>query len=299
MEYLDIIKEESNNLYRKEAPTVVLCFDNNYFYPAINAMNSIHLHNKDIAFICLCSFLSDDNLCNLLNSSYGVRYMQIQWKKNINTRFYSIDVAFNVYLPWILTDISKCLYVDPDVICKKDIMPIFDSNAAIAMSLELSGIVNRLAANLPFGKPDDVFYYNTGTLFLNLKVLREKYSESLINSEFIEKIESYHLLDQDFFNSFFKNDIVPLPFTWNVQWYEFNGSYFYNKLINEAIFIHFSFHKPWRHTSPFKQSSLYLKYCTTQEMKRIVKKARRKRFFQLTFRFFLSPIRILRRKKRK
>ena len=298
MKYLKPIFDVNNGIYSPKNNHVVLCFDNNYLYPAINTMNSIHTHNNDIDFVCLCSKLSTNNLNVLLSiKEYGVRVIEIQWSKQVNTRFYSIDVAFNVYLPWILNDIKRCVYVDPDVICLQNISSIFKTEAIIRMSLEISGMVENNSSRLPGNKLTDVFYYNTGVMFMNLESIREMHSSQEIDSTFIDRLDEYYLLDQDFFNSFYKNYIKPLPISWNVQWYEFSGGYFYNKVIQEAVFIHFSFHKPWRYTSPFKQSSLYLKHSTCKEIVSMVKKARRKRFWYLIGRFFLAPIKcILRRK---
>lgn len=299
MPYFDIRSDKKNEVYSNDLFHVALCFDKNYLYPAINTMNSVHKHNNNIVFLCLCSNLDEESRSVLLSiKDYGVRLIELNWIKKIDTRFYPIDVAFNIYIPWIVPEIDKVLYIDPDMICLKNIEYIFKEDFVIAMSPELSGMVEELNKNLfknqiPFVNP---IYYNSGTCFMNCKLIRSAHSAEEIDKEFIDKIEEYYLLDQDFLNKFYCKDIKTLPISWNVQFYEFDGGYFYNKVIKEAFFIHFSFHKPWRHTSSFKQSKLYLKYSSNKEITKRVKAARRKRIRISLKNFFLSPFRFVKRR---
>ena len=299
MPYFEIKSDKSNEIYRKDFFHVALCFDKNYLYPAINTMDSVYKHNKDVVFLCLCSNLDDYSKKTLLSiKEYGVRLIELNWNKKIDTRFYPIDVAFNIYIPWIVPDVDKVLYIDPDMICLKNIENIFKEEFFIAMSPELSGMIEELNSNLfkndiPFVNP---IYYNSGTCFMNCNLIRSAHSAEEIDKEFIDKIGEYYLLDQDFLNKFYSQKIKSLPISWNVQFYEFDGGYFYNKVIKDAFFIHFSFHKPWRHTSSFKQSKLYLKYSNNEEIIEMVKAARRKRIRIKLINFFLFPFHFIKRK---
>ena len=302
MSYFKIRSDNNNSLYSETGLHVALCFDKNYLYPAINTMNSVFAHNKNVVFLCLCSNLDDESRKVLLSiADYGVRLIELTWDKVIDTRFYPIDVAFNIYIPWIVPNVEKVLYIDPDMICLKSIEFLFNEDFTIAMAPEISGMVEGLTKNI-FKESTEFcypFYFNSGTCFMNCGKIRKEHNVEEIDKEFIDKIADYYLLDQDFLNKFYHNDIRPLSILWNVQFYEFDGCYFYKKAIKNAYFIHFSFHKPWRHTSSLKQSKLYLKYSTNQQIILRVKAARRKRIRGKVIGFFLKPFVLIKGRIRK
>ena len=116
-------------------------------------------------------------------------------------------------LPTLLLTHKKVLYIDDDVLVRKDLSELFN--------WDLKGHVAGVVADMPqvlyekqaFGSRYGRSYFNSGVLLLDLdKMRREGMQERLIETK--QTLPS-SLQDQDVFNEVFRGDVVELPIVYN------------------------------------------------------------------------------------
>lgn len=173
----------------------------------------------------------------------------------------SISALLKFLIPEMFPEIDKILYLDGDLIVKKDINEIYneDLEGYYAAAVVDSGSIYykheyvKRVAN----------YFNSGVMLLNLKKLREeKVSEKLIRTK--KELNDTSLMDQNVFNLVFDGHIRLLPIRfnfmpvslersyskWNIsQINDLYGTDYKNKkeLFCDAVIIHYSSKdKPWK-----------------------------------------------------
>lgn len=188
-------------------------------------------------------------------------------------------------IPQILNELDKVLYMDGDVIIKKDLSTLFNidlGDMLCAAACDSGAIYFKHQYAVQYPK-----YFNSGVMLLNLKRMRElNITQTLINTK--KEINDKNLMDQNVFNIVFDKQIKILDIKWNFlivnlerakgKWSIeqinelFNSNYknFYDIKKHSAI-IHFSSKdKPWKFSdtpyadiwfkyykkSPFKKENL-------------------------------------------
>lgn len=160
------------------------------------------------------------------------------------------------YLPDLLPDCDKILYIDSDVMIQKDLRDVFETDiedyyAGVVEDVPL--IHNALCI---------AHYFNSGVLLLNLRLMREHdASTALFN--ICRSAKNLVYIDQDPLNIFFKRKVRLLPviynFEYNVFFHEKNkftldtinhcfGTHYgsLEDIKKDAVIIHFAAHyKPW------------------------------------------------------
>lgn len=166
---------------------------------------------------------------------------QIKEKKNISIRFFSanqlsgaanlstkmhmsIETWYRLYLPNILKDYKKVIYLDCDLIVNNSLVELYNLNieghlVAAARDLPLIGLysdghfVDYFDNVLKLDKPRN--YLQAGVLLINLELFRERYTLN----ELIELANSvdWKWLDQDVMNHLANQDLYILNQKWNVE----------------------------------------------------------------------------------
>ena len=158
-----------------------------------------------------------------LEKTYPQEYIRQICSRNIS--YDVISATFMRFdIPFIEEDDDYILYSDYDVMFLKD------------FSTDKFGDVSYLAASAEFDKNlDDITYFNSGVLYLNVKSMRE------VSNQVFDMLENgikntTGLLDQGYLNQvcFDKMTKMPLEFNWKPYW----G---YNK---DDYIIHFHGMKP-------------------------------------------------------
>ena len=118
------------------------------------------------------------------------------------------------YIPKILHNIDKVLYIDGDIIVKKDLKELYNINiqdnyiGAVKDTCGLSKTLHRL-----FKK--NVFYFNSGVMIMNLKKMRK---DNIPDKLMDYRVNGYNqLMDQDALNYTLKGRVLELPFEYNTQ----------------------------------------------------------------------------------
>lgn len=176
--------------------------------------------------------------------------------KNSGLGHISLATYYRLYLTSILPDnIDKVLYLDCDIICRKNLSPVFGvimDEVAVAVVPDMDegnlNVYRRLRYSPSMG------YFNAGVMLVNLEYWR--YNN--MTEQFLDFIKMYpeRMLynDQDVMNFVLREHKILLPVKYNVQeaalYERVNISWEYDEQLEEAVkdpaIIHFTTSpKPW------------------------------------------------------
>ncbi|WP_396126164.1 glycosyltransferase family 8 protein [Anaerobacillus sp. CMMVII] len=169
------------------------------------------------------------------------------------------ETYFRILLPELLSSkIKKVLYLDCDLIVKKDISELWNTDikkyilaAVDESSMFGSGRRRRLKKELGISKRSR--YFNAGVLLLNLKKWRKDgVSERIVN--YLKRHPKLTFMDQDALNAVLHNEWHQLDYKWNYTTYHWDQF----PHVKPAI-IHFcGWRKPWNSDIRYKEE--YFKY---------------------------------------
>jgi lipopolysaccharide biosynthesis glycosyltransferase len=163
-------------------------------------------------------------------------------------------------------DINKVLYLDCDIIVRKDLSALFNSpltNYTIA-AVQNDGLFYQEQ----LGMPKECMFFNSGVLLVNLSRWRKLGIQQKLINYINSNFENMHRNDQDALNAVLINDWVPLSPTWNAHLYFFTSPHLCNtdqkkliEILHDPSLVHFTTqNKPWNYlgSHPFKKE--YYKY---------------------------------------
>ena len=125
----------------------------------------------------------------------------------VNTYHYTIGSLYRLMIPDMVPQLDKGIYLDVDMLVNRDICELWDIDLGdYAMAAVREPGVQRV-------------YYNSGMLFMNLKILREdekRYGRSLLERcvDVIQK-NNFSFPDQDAINILYADRILPMDAVWN------------------------------------------------------------------------------------
>lgn len=207
---------------------IALITDDNYCLPTIVCIKSIitYCSDTDIYVIHVCTFgLSHSNiekfeaLCNenvtvtidLFNGAeYEEKLKQISQKTHVTP-----TALIKFELPNYFANIGKLLYLDGDIIIKKNIDELLDldlGNHYLAASYEFYSRLDKI--NYSFSRDYNDFYFNSGVMLLNLNQMR---IDGITKKLWYYKINlaKTRLMDQESLNAVCGNNVFPLSIEWN------------------------------------------------------------------------------------
>lgn len=161
----------------------------------------------------------------------------------------SFEIYFRLFLPELLPEVNRILYLDSDIIVQKNISNFyyfeFKNTEAVAIldiinvsDMEVS-LRKRLEENLEL---ENNMYVNSGVLLLNLENLRKSKHLSLEN--IIKVVKEKHIIyhDQDIINVLLKDTLFRLSnFNYNTNIYRVN----IKKIFEYPILHYVTSRKPW------------------------------------------------------
>jgi len=184
---------------------------------------------------------------------------------------------YKFLIPEILQNIDKVIYIDGDVIIQDDLVNLFEVElgnkyAAVVKDGPRKKILNGGKKHRFSVKPT---YFNSGVMLLNLKMMRqERITEKLIEY----RISGYnYFMDQDAFNIILENNVLFLPYFYNLllhiltpiwklntpkilsEFYDIKPIDNIDQYFEKAKIIHYTFAKPWRYYD-IPQSEKWLSY---------------------------------------
>ncbi len=191
-------------------------------------------------------------------------------------RFLQYKVGMHkIYLPEILKEIDKVIYMDGDVIVLKDLSNLFDIDIENEYaSVAKDGIYYRFPKEMKeMGLDKRGFYFNSGVMLYNLK----KQREDNIVDKLVEYVKTHNDFygDQDVLNVVFGDKLKLMSYKNNCisTFFEsddlnFLSSYYGEKLPNDTFYIyqgatiiHYAGDKPWYDKySPHYLKELWFRY---------------------------------------
>lgn len=208
---------------------IAMILDDNYVIPTVVSITSLHINvdkkTKYNIYLFLCNVnKKNKKIIKEINSPANITIKTIDVLDNLlNERFviegFSVSVSATIkfYLPILLPNLDKVLYIDGDTIIKKDLMSLYCED----IKDYYAGVVKDYYALFYGGDvwkrlgTKNVAYFNSGVMLLNLKKMR--------NDDITNKLVNYRLnvedfyMDQDTFNIIIGKKVKYLDFSYNMQ----------------------------------------------------------------------------------
>lgn len=269
----DIVCESENTI-----PIVLSA--NNKFIPYLSVfMESIKEHcsleNKYNIFVMTRDISSENK--KIIQERYSgqnisIKFLNIDnklqvFKEDSLLEHISLDTYSRFFIPEVLKNFDKCLYIDADTICLSDLSNLYnidlESNyIAATRCAVINGMCNQNVLMKKYlqdiiGLDNYEDYFQAGVLVMNLKLMRENnFTSQLIE---LSKNVKVKYADQCLLNLFCKNKVKYIDMAWN---YEYNHNDLktsnfvdsmsctirkaYYKAMHNPKIIHFQgYRKPW------------------------------------------------------
>ena len=247
-----------------EEINLLVTIDEKYITPLLTMMHSYARFHEDIhtRLFIIHRTLSEENLKqikdDLKNSNIEVIGTKIENSffegipllERIPVESFDRILAFK-YLP---EDIDKCLYLDPDILINKSILPLYDMNLDgyyIAAATHINCVIN-LINRIRLLMKDAKTYVNSGVVLMNLKQMRSDFKIEEIQKLLKKFARVLFLGDQDMINVLYGSKCIVLDdaiynldekaYSRHVHRDNFN----LERVKAETIFIHYNGKfKPW------------------------------------------------------
>lgn len=174
------------------------------------------------------------------------------------------------YLRFMIPDLPQCaeaervLYIDPDMLCRRDISELFDTPFTQPLAMVRDSYFIR---NPDYEEEMKFLHYgwNAGLILMNLPKLREQNFTKIC----MDRANNIPHNDQAIINDMFGHDVYSLPPTAQLivhhiavhfprmddinNWNEFHGTSYTSieEMIHNAVFFHFLGHKDRQMALPF------------------------------------------------
>lgn len=228
----------------KNGIPVVLAADDNYA-PYLGVIiksiieNSNQKNNYDILIFESCISIKNKNkILSLIKGmdNFSIRFISIQnYVKidafEINT-YFSIETFYRLYIPTILQNFSKIIYLDCDMIVLDDIAKLY----AINLDGKVIGATRNYSTiplyngNSSWKKvnwkdyfdnelkiKDYMSYFQAGVMVIDVQRMKENNNQEKLIKKSLER--AYHLVDQDVLNSYFQGDIKLIDQAWDYEYF--------------------------------------------------------------------------------
>ena len=288
-EYLSYFKFEEyknnpevNEKIENDTIDIFLCIDDAFVYPCLVTIKSIIDNSKDnnlLSFFILVpgKFKSNEYIEKFKkeeNCKIQIISMEDKYEKLSTGRRWATPAYYRFSIPWI-TKKKKAIYLDSDLLIRKDIKNLFDIDlegycyaAVVDGSANEEHILPNLEGNITIEKGN---YYNSGVLLLNCDKIRKEMPATFANLLLKQEEKNfYKFIDQDILNIACHNKIKKLTpkynFVLNAYYggmlgtYENSGKFYTEKkeefksAQEDATIVHFTNPKPWNGEYNTKQA---------------------------------------------
>ena len=257
---------------------IALITDDKYVLPTAVCVKSIYESHKfmlkcESLVIHICTFGLEDKNISIFKSLENVNFLveidtfnlhdYKHYIEQINQKSHVTPTALIKFdLHNFFKDLNLLLYIDGDIIIKKDLFALFKtdlSNSYLAASYEFWKYIET--EKFKFGVWDKNFYFNSGVMLLNLEKLRNDCITEKLWDYKINKAKTA-LMDQESLNVVCGFQTVHLPIKWNFNPAFFDAKYFkfiydvygvkYNSmkaLYEDICVVHYvgAYDKPWKY----------------------------------------------------
>ncbi|WP_024357432.1 DUF4422 domain-containing protein [Leucobacter chironomi] len=231
---------------KPEAISVVLAADN-YYVPYVSTLlgsvaetaSSDHFYDiavfhRDITPQNQCLLIGElaahDNI-SLRFCDMSGRISELHW---LETKWHiSIETYFRLFIQEVMPEYDKVLYLDGDMIVKRDIAEVFNEDVegyllAACQDVDMAGVYNSTAVEAEntvhpemrqyidetVQLSDPYRYFQAGVILFNLTEMRKAFSVADLLE--VAASENWHYMDQDILNHVAQGRVKYLDLKWNV-----------------------------------------------------------------------------------
>lgn len=205
----------------KENPVIVYCVNDNTDYIKMleESVNSVLRFNPTAEI----HIIVNSNKPISISNRFKIHYCPLNIKFRERTNEGTFDRLRNtsylkLYIPEILKDYKKCLFVDCDCLCTEDITQLYNIPVNYLAQPIIDSVSEERKQELGIQQ-----YYSTNLMLMNLEALRQdRFREKCFQG--IDSINcSFWCHEETLVNKNYYNKITPLPE--NTQVFSFNYSY--------------------------------------------------------------------------
>lgn len=207
--------------------------------------------NDKYCFYILDGGISPENKSKLSKikskTTFEINYIAIDkssFKDAPLNNHFTIEAYFRLKLPSLLK-VDKLLYLDVDIIVRKNIAKIYDESVE---NVYAAVVTDSLASVASIHKLPLKRYFNSGVLLLNLKKIRDENLELKFFDFIKNHSDKITYVDQCVLNAVFNDNVRYLPITYNFQHSDICLGVLkqYKKFKNDIVVLHFvTARKPW------------------------------------------------------
>ena len=228
---------------KKDCIPVVLASDENYAKYLAITIQSIIVNVSDTnryEIIVFDGGISEEDKQKIAEMIYEIKNVQLRFFLVENkvegvdfsqlkiTQYITRVTYFRLFIPQILLEYSKCIYLDCDLVVNCDVAELYkqDLNNCLLAATQDYGVHEGIKK----GDPDcsayfktlqlspSEKYFNAGVLIMDLDEMRKQnIKEQLLNK--LEEIKNPRYWDQSILNAVFKGKVKFLDYSYNFQWY--------------------------------------------------------------------------------
>lgn len=248
------------NFGMQKKMNIVISCDDNYIMPARIMLESLAAYNTDVSLWIVYSEIQDQNLKKIENDADNYKWDFHSIRINDSIRkiaeslpcnmHFSEEMYYRLFLPWLLPDCERVLYLDCDILVRGSLSELYDFDLEdnyVGAVHDVNKEIRRESIVRLKLKGD---YFNSGVQLLQLERIREKMSQEELLS-CIDKISREFLLiypDQDILNKIYEGRIKEIHKKYN---YGAVTSVMHKlknpEELHNAVVVHFiSSNKPWK-----------------------------------------------------
>ena len=279
---MQIVRGQQINKPSERCISVVFALDDSFFINLAPCIQSLLEHaslEHYYDLIVLSSDLSDEHehvlkvmiagRSNVLLRVFDVSALIASHRlKNLKTgKRLSSATYFRFFIPQLLGDYDKVLYLDGDTIIMEDVAVLYhtdisDFYAAAVVDANIIQDMSRTFAQYvkqELGMADPSQYVNAGVMLFNLNKIRKDFDADCFFKASLGKSLKHH--DQDVLNSLLYGNVLFLPHKYNVMW--LNRSFYEgmpeceDMLRNPAIIHYAGGAKPFCKNGAYRQAASY------------------------------------------
>ncbi len=250
-----------------------VCFvvNRNYLGQLKVALKSLFESNKE----CINIYLLENDLTlddegdltrfvESFNSSISFVKMSDEYFTGLPKMGYdsSYTAYFKIMIPYVLNKLDKVLYLDCDLLVRKDLSCMYnkETNNFITAALDIKMNKNRREHIKAICVNETDKYFNSGVILFDFKHQSQVVSQSEMVDYIINNKEVIKFHDQDILNHFYSNKFDELSELYNYHTIYYSlKEVFKDKNIKNAYIVHYANWKPWNSNYIGKAYKMYLK----------------------------------------
>lgn len=239
---------------------IVISCNDDYIVPARILIDSIAVHNRNVALWFVYHTVTENNLdaLNKQTNEYGWKFYAVKIKNRLRTiaaelpchMHFSEEMYYRLFLPWLLPDCDRALYLDCDILVRGSLSELYGFDLEdnfVGAAHDVNKEIRRESIARLRLKGD---YFNSGVQLLHLEHIRKKMSEEELLSRIDTISREFQMIypDQDILNKLYEGKIKAIQKKYNYG----AITSIMHKLKNpeelqNAVIVHFiSSNKPWK-----------------------------------------------------